>query len=144
MARHLDDSLVEFLEDLPDRIQHVEERRPQIRAVGRESYVARHVQCDVVAHARDAHARARELFAQLGFLAVHVMTDGATGQRAYARADQRTLAPFDGIVTGDEADDGTCRRADQRALCGTACLGLARVGIQSLAARKQHGRPEYC
>ena len=75
-----------------------------------------HVQRDVVADARDAHARALKLLAQLRFLPIHVLTDGAAGQCADARADQRALATLARVVARENAGHRARQRADAGAL----------------------------
>ena len=84
VARHLDDRLIELVDDQADGIENFEEVRVQIGAVRRKSDVSRHVQRDVVTDARNADARAFELGAELGFLAILVGAD--TGCRPGPRA----------------------------------------------------------
>ena len=121
-------------EYLADRVQHVEKRRAQVRAVGREGHIAGHVERNVVADARNADARALELGTQRGFLAVLVIANRATGQRADAGKYQRTLTALDGVVTGDKANDGAGCRTDQGAFSGLAGFFFTRVRIQRLTA----------
>jgi hypothetical protein len=51
-----------------------------------------------------------------GFLLVHVGADAGARERAHARADQRALAAFLGIVTRGSAEHGARERADAGAL----------------------------
>ena len=56
MARDFDNCLIEFLQHFAHRIEHLKESGTEIRAVGRERYIARHVQRNVVTDASYADA----------------------------------------------------------------------------------------
>src|SRR6185295_875596 len=83
--------------------------------------------------------RALQLRAELGFLAIHVIADGAAGERADARTDERALATLLRIVASEGTHGRASECADASTLGGLADLLLARVGVCRHAAGKQHG-----
>src|SRR3546814_2081186 len=98
-----------------------------------------HVEGDVVALAHDVHAGALHLATQFGLLAVLVGADGATGQSANARTDQRALAAFGGVAAAEQAGDHADAGADQRGIAGA--VGIVRraglAGVRGAAAQQQ-------
>ncbi len=139
VPRHFEQRLVELLQDQRDRVQHFEEVRPQIGTVRLERDVAGHVQCDVVAVARDTHAGTLQLLAQLGLLPIHVVAHGAAGKRADTRTDERILAPVPCVISRQDAGDSTHGSTDAGTGRGLADLLLVRIRVVGVAAG-EHGR----
>ena len=94
----------------------------------------------VVTVALDADSRLPQLLAQLGLLAIHVVTDPAAGDGADAgRLEHALLAPLAALVLvahvgQHRADAG----ADGGALGGVRGLLFAGVGVEGFAAGQQH------
>src|SRR3546814_6751645 len=93
-----------------------------------------HVEGDVVALAHDVHAGALHLATQFGLLAVLVGADGATGQSANARTDQRALAAFGGVAAAEQARDHADAGADQRGIAGAVGI-VRRAGLDRKSTR---------
>ncbi len=130
MAVHIHESLVEFAQHDGHRVQHLIEGRLDVRLIGGEGDVGRHVENDVVAMAGDRYAGALEAFAQLSFLVVHVEADAAARQCTEACANQHGLA---GLYIGGRAEEGACGGAEKGAgACADGGVGnllLAGIGI---------------
>jgi hypothetical protein len=142
VAGDLDHGLLELVEDDAHRIQHLVEARVEVGAVGGERDVARHVERDVVAHARDADTRPLELRPQLGLLPVHVVADASTGERAEAGSHERSLLALHRAVARDEARDRAGCRADDRLALRAGGPLLAGVRVEGRAGRHHGGKTE--
>ena len=129
---NFDQRLFKLFGDFADAVKHAEKIPVQVGACGFESNVAWHVECDVVTHTGNTDPSTRHFLAQFRFLNIHVVTNTATGKRAYTRANQRVLPAFDRVVAGHQPDHGAGGGADQRALRRLAGLRFTGVRVDGL------------
>jgi hypothetical protein len=137
VSRDLDDCFVVFLERTGDLVEHRVELRVQVRAVERKRDTTRHIEGNVVALADDIDAGASHLLAQLRFLLVHVIPDGAADQRARGRADYRRLERI--AARGQQPHDRAGSRAISRSASCFSLFRIVREGVRRLAAGEYHG-----
>src|SRR5690606_10414369 len=92
MAGDLDHRLVVLAQGIGHAVEHAVGTLVERAGVEAEGDRLGHVQGDVVAVADHVHAGALHAFAQRAFLVVLVAADGAAGQAADTRANERMLA----------------------------------------------------
>jgi hypothetical protein len=84
--------LLNFLQHQSDGDESLVELGLDLVGIDGEGDVGRHVEDDLIAHAADRDAGSLQLGAQFGFLLIHVVADGCSGQAADAGADERRNA----------------------------------------------------
>ena len=136
VAIHVDHGAVELLQHQRHRIQRRIEARHHRVLIGGEGDVRRHVQDDLVADAGDADAGAAQLLAQRRLVLVHGGADGAAGERADARADQRVAAV---VAAGQQADARAETGADRSAAQRVRNLLFAGIGVGGAGADEYAG-----
>src|SRR5690606_41506280 len=100
-----------------------------VRLVGIEGNVARHIENDVVSVTGHRYTGRFQFLAQLGFLYIHVVADTAAGNRTDTGTFKRALLAFLGVVRSSNTDDGADVRTDGSATGGLGGLLLAGVGV---------------